>query len=103
MTVDSESISIVVIKECKEVFKGLKSLQVDVGGGTGAMAGAMNDNLDFLEGDMFEAIPSADAVLLKDQRIAAARGNPSFVSRNFTSVLRQELHITSISVKKGIC
>ncbi|KAK1566727.1 hypothetical protein Q3G72_003426 [Acer saccharum] len=34
-------------------------------GAMGAMAGFMNDNLDFLEGYMFEAIPSADAVLLK--------------------------------------
>ncbi|KAK1566492.1 hypothetical protein Q3G72_000727 [Acer saccharum] len=92
MNTDSELISSVVIKDCKEVFKGLKSL-VDVGGGTGAVAKAIasafphikctvfdlphivvdklqgttttTDNLEFLGGDMFEAIPSADAVLLK--------------------------------------
>ncbi|KDO44314.1 hypothetical protein CISIN_1g047240mg, partial [Citrus sinensis] len=40
MIADSELITIVVIEDCKEVFKGLKSL-VDVGGGTGTMARAI--------------------------------------------------------------
>nr|BBO60591.1 O-methyltransferase [Citrus reticulata] len=92
MMTDSQFISSVLIKDCKEVFKGLKCL-VDLGGGTGTMAKAIaeafpemkcivfdlphvvdnnlqqqqgtNKNLEFLGGDMFEAIPPADAVLLK--------------------------------------
>ena len=88
MITDSELIAGIVIKDCKEVFEGLKSL-VDVAGGTGIMARAIatafpdikctvfdlphvvdnlqgtNDNLDFLGGNMFEAIPQANAVLLK--------------------------------------
>ncbi|OWM91173.1 hypothetical protein CDL15_Pgr000116 [Punica granatum] len=76
-----------VIGECREVFEGLRSL-VDVGGGTGTVAriitrafpglkctvldlphvveGLENcESLKFVGGDMFEAVPSADAVLLK--------------------------------------
>ncbi|GAY55607.1 hypothetical protein CUMW_165480 [Citrus unshiu] len=92
MMTDSQFISSVLIEECKEVFKGLKCL-VDLGGGTGTMVKAIaeafpemkcivfdlphvvdnnlqqqqgtNKNLEFLGGDMFEAIPPADAVLLK--------------------------------------
>ncbi|KAK4577689.1 hypothetical protein RGQ29_027984 [Quercus rubra] len=87
MLSDSELIARVLIKECKWVFKGLKSL-VDVGGGTGTMAIAISNefpdiqcavfdlphvvanmqgtkNLDFIGGDMFEAIPPANAILLK--------------------------------------
>ncbi|KAL9454664.1 hypothetical protein AB3S75_010128 [Citrus x aurantiifolia] len=88
MITDSELIAGIVIKDCKEVFEGLKSL-IDVAGGTGIMARAIatafpdikctvfdlphvvdnlqgtNDNLDFLGGNMFEAIPQANAVLLK--------------------------------------
>ncbi|KAJ7964118.1 O-methyltransferase [Quillaja saponaria] len=78
----------VVIEKCKGVFKGLESL-VDVGGGTGTMAKAIAkefphlyctvfdlphvvadlesgiDNLKYVGGDMFQAIPPADAILLK--------------------------------------
>ncbi|KAJ6696752.1 hypothetical protein OIU85_003134 [Salix viminalis] len=77
----------VVMKKCKGVFEGLKSL-VDVGGGTGAMAKCIAEtfptmnctvfdlphvvsglpgskNLKFVGGDMFESVPSADAILLK--------------------------------------
>ncbi|KAL5793693.1 hypothetical protein ACOSP7_002287 [Xanthoceras sorbifolium] len=88
MSADSQLIASVVMKDCKHVFMGLKSL-VDVGGGTGAMAKVIasafphikctvfdlphvvdnlqgiDQNLEFIGGDMFEAIPSADAVLLK--------------------------------------
>ncbi|KAL2317404.1 hypothetical protein Fmac_031280 [Flemingia macrophylla] len=74
-------------EKCKGVFIGLESL-VDVGGGTGTMAKAIaksfplmqctvldlphvvaglqgNENLKYVEGDMFKAIPPADAILLK--------------------------------------
>ncbi|MED6200559.1 hypothetical protein PIB30_086391 [Stylosanthes scabra] len=76
-----------VIKDFKSVFEGLKSM-VDVGGGKGGMARLISEsvpglqctvldlphvvqnlqdtnNLKFVGGDMFEAIPPADAILLK--------------------------------------
>lgn len=76
-----------VIKDCKFVFEGLNSL-VDVGGGKGAVARIVSEsvpdlqctvldlphvvenlpdsnNLKFVGGDMFQFIPSADAILLK--------------------------------------
>ena len=87
MASDDRLVTIVLIRECKEAFKGLNSL-VDVGGGTGNMANAIadafplmectvfdlphvvaglqgNGNLKYVGGDMFEAVPAADAVLLK--------------------------------------
>ncbi|KAA8524305.1 hypothetical protein F0562_010728 [Nyssa sinensis] len=87
MASDSRLITNVLIKECKETFEGLTSV-VDVGGGTGTVAGAIaktfphlkctvfdlphviadlqgSENLDFVGGDMFEAIPPANAILLK--------------------------------------
>ncbi|XP_062105910.1 trans-resveratrol di-O-methyltransferase-like [Humulus lupulus] len=87
MANDSRIMSKVVVEEGKEVFEGLSSL-VDVGGGTGIMAKAIvkafpnikctvldlpyvvadlkgTHNLNFIEGDMFKKIPSANAVLLK--------------------------------------
>ncbi|TKY66803.1 Trans-resveratrol di-O-methyltransferase [Spatholobus suberectus] len=87
MTNDTRLISSVVIEKCKGVFKGLESL-VDVGGGTGTMAKAIvksfpqlkcivfdlphvvdglhgTENIKYVEGDMFEAIPSADSIMLK--------------------------------------
>ncbi|KAK9922653.1 hypothetical protein M0R45_031108 [Rubus argutus] len=87
MASDSRLVASVVIKECKGVFEGLESL-VDVWGGTGTMAKAIvgafpqidctvldlphvvadlegSKNLKYAGGDMFEAIPPADAILLK--------------------------------------
>ncbi|XP_059664346.1 trans-resveratrol di-O-methyltransferase-like [Cornus florida] len=87
MASDARLVTSVVIKECKEVFEGLNSM-VDVAGGTGALAKAIANsfphlqctvldlphvvaglqgtkNLKYVAGDMFEAIPPADAVLLK--------------------------------------
>lgn len=87
MASDARLISSVVIKECKGVFEEIKSL-VDVGGGVGTMVKAIADafqhlqcidfdlphviaglegsnNLSYVGGDMFEAIPPANAVLLK--------------------------------------
>lgn len=75
------------IQENKHVFEGLESL-VDVAGGTGGVAKLIheafphikctvfdqpqvvgnltgNENLNFVGGDMFKSVPSADAVLLK--------------------------------------
>ncbi|CAL5213278.1 unnamed protein product [Lathyrus oleraceus] len=75
------------IQENKHVFEGLESL-VDVAGGTGGVAKLIheafphikctvfdqpqvvgnltgNENLNFVSGDMFKSVPSADAVLLK--------------------------------------
>ena len=87
MASDSQLIASVVVGECKEVFRGLSSL-IDVGGGTGTMAKVIakafphlkctvfdqphvvanlqgGENLEFVGGDIFEAIPPADAILLK--------------------------------------
>ncbi|KAF9661711.1 hypothetical protein SADUNF_Sadunf19G0097000 [Salix dunnii] len=87
MASDARIVSSVMINECKGVFEGLNSL-VDVGGGTGTLAKAIakefqhldctvfdlphvvadlegSENLKYLGGDMFEAIPQADAILLK--------------------------------------
>ncbi|KAI3945022.1 hypothetical protein MKW92_005595 [Papaver armeniacum] len=78
----------VIVDEGKKVFKNLKSM-VDVGGGTGATAQAIVEAFPHLEcivfdlpnvvanlqgamnivytgGDMFESIPRADAVLMKN-------------------------------------
>ncbi|CAL0303877.1 unnamed protein product [Lupinus luteus] len=77
----------VALKECKHVFECLGSL-VDVGGGTGDTTRFIHEafphikcivfdqpqvvanclgtqNLTFVGGDMFESIPSGDAILLK--------------------------------------
>lgn len=87
MASESSLIVNVLITECRHVFEGLTSL-VDVGGGTGTVAIAIakafpalkctvldlphvienlksNGNLEFVGGDMFEKIPTANAILLK--------------------------------------
>uniref|UniRef100_A0A803Q3E5 O-methyltransferase C-terminal domain-containing protein n=1 Tax=Cannabis sativa TaxID=3483 RepID=A0A803Q3E5_CANSA len=87
MADDSELMLKLVIEDVKPVFEGLTSL-VDVGGGTGEVCKILNQvfphlkcsvlelshvvanlpnaqNLKFIEGDMFQAIPPANAVLLK--------------------------------------
>lgn len=76
-----------VVKDCKLLFEGLSSL-VDVGGGTGTVSKIITEafphlkctvldlphvvanlpdteNLKFVGGDMFQDIPSADAIFLK--------------------------------------
>ncbi|KAF7803396.1 trans-resveratrol di-O-methyltransferase-like [Senna tora] len=86
MISDSSMINL-VIKDFKSVFEG-HNLLVDVGGGTGAVARIISEslpnlqctvlelphvvenltdssNLKFVGGDMFQFIPSADAILLK--------------------------------------
>ncbi|KAK7362773.1 hypothetical protein VNO77_04894 [Canavalia gladiata] len=86
MAADSQMFRL-ALKECKHVFEGLGSL-VDVGGGTGGVTKIIHEafpqlkctvfdqpqvvanltsseNLNFVGGDMFNSIPSADAVLLK--------------------------------------
>ncbi|KAK6142622.1 hypothetical protein DH2020_022970 [Rehmannia glutinosa] len=87
MASDARLVVSILIKECKQVFEGLKSM-VDVAGGTGLLAKAIADafpdlkcavldlphvvgglegenNLSYVGGDMFESIPHADAVFLK--------------------------------------
>ncbi|KAM5578235.1 hypothetical protein ABKV19_008510 [Rosa sericea] len=87
MASDTRLVTSMLLKECKGVFEGLKSL-VDVGGGTGTMTKAIVDafpeidctvldlphvvadlqgskNLKYAGGDMFEAVPAADAIMLK--------------------------------------
>ncbi|KAL0311166.1 UNVERIFIED_CONTAM: Eugenol O-methyltransferase [Sesamum angustifolium] len=85
---DSRLLTHVLLRDYKQVFEGIKSL-VDVGGGTGTTAKAIADafpdmkcsvldlphvmgglegtnNFTYVAGDMFETIPSADVVFLKE-------------------------------------
>ncbi|PIN01554.1 Hydroxyindole-O-methyltransferase [Handroanthus impetiginosus] len=87
MASDAGLVNLVLLRNSKQLFGGFESL-MDVGGGTGATARAISEafpelkctvldlplvvvglkgikNLSFLEGDMFDAIPHADVVLLK--------------------------------------
>ncbi|KAK8509445.1 hypothetical protein V6N11_055281 [Hibiscus sabdariffa] len=87
MASDTRLVSSVMVDKCKGSFEGLDSL-VDVGGGTGTLGKAIADafphlectvldlphvvaglrdsrNMKYVGGDMFEAVPVADAVLLK--------------------------------------
>nr|POF02977.1 trans-resveratrol di-o-methyltransferase [Quercus suber] len=87
MASDARLVMSVLVDKCNGVFEGLESL-VNVGGSTGTVAKAIADvfpymecivfdlpyvvaelqgseNLKYLGGDMFEAVPPADAVLLK--------------------------------------
>ncbi|KAM7498063.1 hypothetical protein LguiA_022477 [Lonicera macranthoides] len=87
MASDARLIASVVVNHCGAVFEGLESI-VDVGGGTGTVAKVVakafpelkctvldlpqvvgdlvgSENLKFVGGDMFKAIPPANAVLLK--------------------------------------
>ncbi|CAN1175230.1 Trans-resveratrol di-O-methyltransferase [Linum perenne] len=87
MASDSCLVAEVVVKECKDVFEGVKSL-VDIGGGIGIMVKAIaaafpqvdctvldlshvvagledSGNVKYIAGDMFEFVPPADAILLK--------------------------------------
>ncbi|KAI3818402.1 hypothetical protein L1987_12208 [Smallanthus sonchifolius] len=87
MASDARLVMSVVLEQCGGVFHGLDSI-VDVGGGTGTVAKAIakafpdiscisfdlphvvnglvgSKNLTYVGGDMFEALPNANAVLLK--------------------------------------
>ncbi|WCJ30892.1 O-methyltransferase family protein [Euphorbia peplus] len=87
MASDARLITSILIDEGKEVFDGLNSL-VDVGGGTGTVAKAIalafpyiqctvldlphvvdglheTPNMKFVGGNMFDAVPPGDAILLK--------------------------------------
>ncbi|KAI3470295.1 hypothetical protein Pfo_026958 [Paulownia fortunei] len=87
MAKDTPIVADVISGDCRQVFEGLETL-VDVGGGTGTLAKAIADafpqiqctvldlapvvaglegtrNLKYIEGNMFDYIPSTDAVLLK--------------------------------------
>ncbi|CAK9142729.1 unnamed protein product [Ilex paraguariensis] len=87
MSSDARLVTSVVARDCKGMFEGFNSL-VDVGGGIGTVAKAIADkfphlkcivfdlphvvadlegteNLSYVGGDMFEAIPPADVVFLK--------------------------------------
>jgi len=100
MASDAQLVTSVVIEKCKGVFMGLESL-VDVGGGTGTMAKAIaksfpelecsvydlphvvsglegSENLKYVGGDMFEAIPPADAILLKVKYCHKSQRNVTF-------------------------
>ncbi|XP_071689121.1 trans-resveratrol di-O-methyltransferase-like [Rutidosis leptorrhynchoides] len=88
MASDARLVSSVILKHFGSVFEGLKSL-VDVGSGTGTLTKSIAEafpnisfisfdlphvvkglvgskNLSFIGGDMFQAVPKADAALLKN-------------------------------------
>ncbi|XP_051126232.1 trans-resveratrol di-O-methyltransferase-like isoform X2 [Andrographis paniculata] len=87
MASDARLMLSIMTKDCRHVFQGLESI-VDVGGGTGIAAKAIVDafpglkcavldlphvvaglestkDLNYVDGDMFESIPCADAVFMK--------------------------------------
>ncbi|XP_014492721.1 trans-resveratrol di-O-methyltransferase-like [Vigna radiata var. radiata] len=87
MAIDSRLVSTVVIEKYKRLFEGIESL-VDVGGGTGTMVKVIvesfpqvkcivfdlphvvagleeSQNIKYVGGDMLEAIPQADSIMLK--------------------------------------
>nr|BAI77794.1 chavicol O-methyltransferase [Ocimum basilicum] len=87
MSCDSRLVAHVLTKDYKHVIDGIRTL-VDVGGGNGTMVKAIveavptmkctvldlphvvaglesTDKLSYIGGDMFQSIPSADAILLK--------------------------------------
>ncbi|KAH0647124.1 hypothetical protein KY290_033124 [Solanum tuberosum] len=87
MASESGLIVNMLITECRHIFEGLTSL-VDIGGGTGTVTidiakafpsincivfdlphviGDLksNGNMEFVGGDMFQKIPTANAILLK--------------------------------------
>ncbi|KAL8506535.1 hypothetical protein ACS0TY_017428 [Phlomoides rotata] len=87
MASDARLVASILIKECRHVFEGLKTM-VDVGGGTGMVAQGIadaipglkcicfelphcveglkdSDNMSYVGGDMFESVPQADAAFLK--------------------------------------
>ncbi|KAJ6975716.1 trans-resveratrol di-O-methyltransferase-like [Populus alba x Populus x berolinensis] len=92
MASDSILASKLVVSKCKGIFEGVSSL-VDVGGGLGTMAKGIAEafphmdctvfdlphvvsdlqgckNLKYVGGDMFQAVPPAEAILLKGQKKA---------------------------------
>ncbi|KAF3444050.1 hypothetical protein FNV43_RR13740 [Rhamnella rubrinervis] len=113
MVIDSRLIATVMLRECKEVFEGVKSL-VDVGGGTGTMAMAIantfphmkctvldlpngvvslqgTENLAFVAGDIFEAIPPANAILLKVHSLP----NEQYITEPVLNPLNHLAHCSS--------
>ncbi|KAK3118545.1 hypothetical protein QOZ80_9BG0701200 [Eleusine coracana subsp. coracana] len=87
MVADTRFLMDIVIEECGGIFQGISSL-IDVAGGLGAAAQAISNafphmecsvlelahvvanapagtNLNYIAGDMFESIPSANVVFLK--------------------------------------
>ncbi|XP_027909707.1 probable O-methyltransferase 3 isoform X2 [Vigna unguiculata] len=95
MASDSKWVSSVVIEKCEGVLNASKSL-VDVGGGTGTMAKVIaesfphlkctvldlphvvadlqgTENIEYVGGDMFQAIPSADSIMLKMMMILTGK------------------------------
>ncbi|XVE49990.1 hypothetical protein DITRI_Ditri01bG0126300 [Diplodiscus trichospermus] len=101
MASDARVVSSILIRKCKGVFEGSNSL-VDVGGGTGSVAKAIADafphmqcsnfdlphviagmqgteNLKHVGGDIFETIPPADIVLLKEEKGTRKNGLSCFL------------------------
>ncbi|KAD6454553.1 hypothetical protein E3N88_09259 [Mikania micrantha] len=87
MSTDARLVAKVILKDCRCLFEGVNSI-VDVGGGTGNLAKSIAEafpniscicfdlphvvkgldgskNFRYVAGDMFEAIPKADVILMK--------------------------------------
>ncbi|XVF57285.1 hypothetical protein PTKIN_Ptkin06aG0192800 [Pterospermum kingtungense] len=87
MASDNHLMASAVLSKCKTVFEGLKSV-VDVAGGTGTLTKALakafpqmdctvfdlphvvdglqgSENLNYIGGNMFDKVPSGDAIILK--------------------------------------
>ena len=102
MAADSRFLMRIVLRECAEVFHGIGSL-IDVAGGLGGAATSIakafpelrcsvldlphvvasapsGGNVQFVEGDMFQSIPPADAVFLK---VTEAETPSIFVASHF--------------------
>ncbi|OAY85432.1 Trans-resveratrol di-O-methyltransferase [Ananas comosus] len=117
MASDASLVGKLVARVCANTFSGLRSV-VDVGGGTGTMARTIakalpqvqftvfdlphvveglkseeNGAIAFVGGDMFEYIPSADAVLLK--WILHDWSDEDCVKHNFSSIYVLMMVVTS--------
>ncbi|KAI3834588.1 hypothetical protein MKW92_047266 [Papaver armeniacum] len=112
-----------IVKEYKEVLENLKSL-VDVGGVTGTCARVIadafhhlkcivldlptlianipgTDNLEFIGGNMFESIPLADAVLLKNTLHNWGDEEGLMILKSCRKAITTKVIIIDIVVKEG--
>ncbi|KAM6567713.1 hypothetical protein CsatA_026841 [Cannabis sativa] len=115
MASDARLVTSVLIEKCKGVFEGVNSL-VDVGGGTGTVAKSIaitfpqiqcsvldlphvvaglqgEKNLNFIAGDMFVEVPTAQVVLLK-------MFSPNWSDENSVKILKKYKEAITKSGKK---
>ncbi|KAI3938415.1 hypothetical protein MKW98_015314 [Papaver atlanticum] len=123
MAKNSHLVMTSIVREHKEVLENLKSL-VDVGGGTGTCARVIadafphlkcmvldlptlianipgTDNLEFIGGNMFESIPPADAVLLKNTLHNWGDEEALMIMKSCRKAITTKVIIIDIVVKEG--